>query len=58
MSTHYTGCLWTKSSKGLSPCDLGGNREHLCEACLTYLIKLERPEGWSPRVSKPEPKKP
>ena len=55
MTTHYNGCSWLKED-GM-PCDLDGNRSYLCEACLSYLIKQERPEGWSPRVPKKDTEK-
>lgn len=50
MSTHTTLCLrpdW--------PCDLNGPREHMCETCLTYVVRKARPNGWSPRTGKMGP---
>jgi hypothetical protein len=36
-------------------CNLNGPREELCEVCLTYLVRLERPANWTPRVKKADP---
>lgn len=45
MSSHLRLCLHPEY-----PCDLGGSREFMCEVCLTYVIRRDRPAGWTPRV--------
>jgi hypothetical protein len=51
MSLHFSGCT---NPAPMESCDLETkDRSTLCTACLTYLIRRERPEGWSPRVPKP-----
>lgn len=49
MSTHLYACEHNESGYN---CDLDGPRHMMCETCLTYLVRRERPPGWSPRVKK------
>ena len=52
MSRHYHGCPDEKYGMA---CDLDSDRTNMCSVCLQYLIRLERPEGWSPLVKREDP---
>lgn len=52
MPRRFSGCEWERD--GFEACDLSGERSTLCQACLRYLLRLERPADWSPRVKRCE----